>query len=108
DLVYQVAFSPDDQTLASASKDRTVRTWNVEAGEVEKTLHGAARAAWDVAWSPDGEKLAAGWSANDKEPSIWVWNNKTEQVIRTFNNYTSSTSVAFSRDGKSLLAGCQD
>ena len=36
--VLSVAFSPDGKTLASGSKDQTVRTWSTEDGACEKVL----------------------------------------------------------------------
>ena len=36
-MVYSVAFSPDGSTIASASKDNTVRLWSRE-GEAIRTL----------------------------------------------------------------------
>jgi len=38
--VRSVAFSPDGATVASGSRDKTIRIWNVKAGACEKTLEG--------------------------------------------------------------------
>ncbi|MFB2768435.1 WD40 repeat domain-containing protein [Pelatocladus sp. BLCC-F211] len=37
---YSIAFSPDGQTIASSSRDGTVKLWDVKTGECLKTLKG--------------------------------------------------------------------
>ena len=68
DYVYSVAFRPDGKQLASVGNDKTLRFWNTETGERigdPKTLRGAV---WDVAYNPDGSRLAtAVWN-----PKGWV------------------------------------
>ena len=59
-LIYEIAWSPDGRTLASASEDTTIRLWNPETGTRLGSL--AAHTHWvrSVAWSPDGRLLASG------------------------------------------------
>ena len=66
DLVWSVAFSPNGQTLASGSQDRTIRLWNPNNGNLKRTLTGHRDAVNSVAFSPDGRTLASGsWDGND-------------------------------------------
>ena len=68
-LVYSVAFSPDDKTLASASYDCAIKLWSVSTGKKLATLRGHSDFVWSVAFSPDGARLASG--GNDGTVRLW-------------------------------------
>ena len=62
-------FSPDGQTIATGSLDRTIRLSNVKTGKHLKTLIGHTSAVNSVAFSPDGKTLASGSS----DGTILLW-----------------------------------
>ena len=60
DRVHTLAWSPDGQTLATASADGTAREWDVRSGRELLALRGHRGAVISVAWSPDGKRIATG------------------------------------------------
>lgn len=57
--VLKVAFHPTFNLLASASEDATVKIWDWETGEFERTLKGHTRSVTDVAFDGRGNLLGA-------------------------------------------------
>jgi WD40 repeat protein len=69
-----LAFSPDGRYLAAASRDRTVRVWQVAPGAdqwavVALWYDGKAGNFVSVDWAPDGRSLVTG----DRRGRVMVW-----------------------------------
>lgn len=61
DEVVALAYSPDARLLASASRDGSVRVWDVLDGSEVSALTGDTPAT-TVAFAPDGRTLMTGWA----------------------------------------------
>jgi WD40 repeat protein len=104
--VNDVKFSPDGTLLASASRDKTVKLWDVATGSLRQTLQppNSNYSNTDVlsaAFSPDGKHLAVVVADDNK---ITIWDVATGSVERSIS-ILSPSAVAFSPDGKLLALG---
>ena len=107
DLVKSLAFSPNEQTLASAGEDNTIRLWDTHTASLKTLIIGHTDTVNSITFSPDGQTLASASS----DTTIRLWNPHTGEHKTTLRAYTSFGypsvfSVAFSPDGQTLVAGC--
>jgi WD40 repeat protein len=104
--VRSVAFSPDGQLLAVGGAG-SVQLWHVSSGALIRTLTPAfAGQVMSVAFTPDGSRVAAG----SLDGTIKVWQVSTGALSLALSlpgsvPNPSVTSVAFSPNGFSLMAG---
>jgi WD40 repeat protein len=57
--VIDVAWSPEGSRIATASTDRTARTWDAQTGEPLDVLTGHLTEVNGVVFSPDGSRLVS-------------------------------------------------
>ena len=58
-MIAKVAFHPTFNLIASASEDATVKIWDWETGEFERTLKGHTKAVNDLDFDHKGQYLGA-------------------------------------------------
>ena len=103
--VLSVAYSADGLTLASGSKDNTVRLWDVQSGQNKLTLEGHEDAVTSVVFSPDGGTLASG----SEDSTIRLWDTKSAYHKSTLEGHQRGvTSVVFNPQGSKLASGSDD
>jgi WD40 repeat protein/tetratricopeptide (TPR) repeat protein len=103
DVVWGLNFSPDGQTIASASVDKTIKIWRRD-GSLLATFKGHTNSVACVTFSPDSKTIAS--ASLDKTIKIW----KTDgTLLTTLTGHTNSvTSVTFSPDGQTLASASMD
>ena len=67
--VFQLAWSADGRLLVSASRDSTVKVWNVSKRKMVSELPGHSDAVYAIDWGPDGAFVASG--SKDRLVKIW-------------------------------------
>jgi platelet-activating factor acetylhydrolase IB subunit alpha len=89
--VTSVAFHPVFSSLASGSEDATIKIWDWELGELERTLKGHTKAVLDVDFGgPRGGTLLASCSS---DLTIKLWDPSDEyKNIRTLPGHDHSIS----------------
>lgn len=103
DVVWGLSFSPDGQTIASSSVDKTVKLWRRD-GSLLATFKGHTNSVACVAFSPDNNTIAS--ASLDKTVKIWQTDGT---LLATFTGHTNSvTSVAFSPDGQTIASASRD
>lgn len=76
--VRSVAHDAGSQQLVSGSSDATVKVWNVDNQECEKTYKGHSKPVTSVATGPDNTILSGSWDYN-----LNVWDKNTDDLVQS-------------------------
>ncbi len=116
--VWELLFTPDGATLISLGEDKAIRFWDVESGQLRRTLrlqigdgHEGKFAAG--ALSPEGRWLAVGGRDSelrvDHPTSIRVIDLDRGEVAAVLSgHFNAILALAFSDDGRWLASGSTD
>ncbi|CAD8116785.1 unnamed protein product [Paramecium primaurelia] len=90
---------------ASGIGDKSIRLWDVKAGQQKQKLEGHSGWIQSICYSPDGTTLASGCD----DSSIRLWDVRTGQQLAKLDCHNSSVQqLCFSNDGNSLASGSYD
>jgi len=112
--IRAISVSPNGQWLATCGNDRLVKLWNIADGALVRTFTGHERHVYNIAFHPDGKDLVSG----DLVAKFIDWDVESGAKVREFAiaslskydagfmaDYGGPHCMAFSTDGKRLLAG---
>ncbi|KAM0749156.1 WD40 repeat-like protein [Meredithblackwellia eburnea MCA 4105] len=103
--VWSVRFSTNDQVVATASGDRTIKLWSLADLTCLKTFEGHSNSVLRVDFLTRGTQLAS--CASDG--LVKVWNVRDEQVATTLDNHEEKIwALAVRSDEKEIVSGGAD
>lgn len=98
DGVSAIAFSSDGRTVASGARDKQIKLWSLESGELLRSIPGGEEQINALAFSPDGRWLASGEAAL----RVRLIDVATGEVTKIIAHPGIASELAWSPDGRSL------
>lgn len=104
--VTRVVFHPVFSMMVSASEDATIKVWDFETGEYERTLKGHTDSVQDLAFDSQGKLLAS--CSSDLSIKLWDF-QQTYECVKTMHGHDHNvSSVSFVPAGDFLLSASRD
>lgn len=103
--VTRVKIHPSYSVMVSSSEDASIKVWDYESGDYERTLKGHTDSVQDIAFDHTG-KLLASCSA---DMTIKLWDFQGYECLKTMHGHDHNvSSVTFMPSGDYLLSGSRD
>jgi WD40 repeat protein len=110
-IVWEIAFSPDGQTIVSVSSDQDneLHVWQLSDGALLQAFNEPGFTASSVAFSPDGKTLAVGGMREWPNGIVQLYDTSNWSVVRELSAPGQNvTTLAFSPDGSTLVGAGTD
>ena len=105
ELVFGVALTRDGRRAVSASKDRTLKVWDLASGEELRTLEGHSSSVYGIAVTGDGRRAVS--ASGDK--TLKVWDLESGQALRTLEGHGREViSLALTGDERRVASASFD
>jgi WD40 repeat protein len=103
--IWACALTPDGQRVVSASRDKTLRVWDMRSGELLAVLEGHDDEARDCAVMPDGRRVVS--ASSDR--TLRIWDLETAQCITTLTGHQSRVlACSVTPDGRRIVSASSD
>ncbi len=101
DVVYSAVLSPNGATVATASHDKTVRTWETATAKALQVIKIHSDVVYQVRFTPDGKDIVTA----SQDRSVREYTAETGKVVRAFEGHTAAvTALAVRPDGKFFVS----
>ncbi|EPZ33491.1 Dynein regulator LIS1 domain-containing protein [Rozella allomycis CSF55] len=101
-----VTFHPRFSYLASCSEDATIKVYDWETGELEKTLKGHTKAVHCIDFDPKGDLIAS--CSSDLTIKIWDMNDDYNCIKTLYGHDHSVSSIKFYSGGEMIASASRD
>lgn len=99
--IEEANFSPDMKHIISASKDSTIRIWDVNTGKCLKTIKDHSGRVSSAAYSPDMKSIVS----TSRDSTICIWDVNTGKCLWISEKYVNEVNHAsYSPDGKHIVS----
>ena len=100
--ITSVSITPDGKRAVSASRDKTLRVWDLASGKSLKTLNGHKDDVECVRITPDGKRAVSA----SKDETLKVWDLESRWCLKTLEGHTAGVhSLSITPDGKLAVSG---
>lgn len=104
-VITHLAFHPQYSVLASSSEDASIKLWDFEAGQFEKTLKGHTGTINYISFDSQGKYLAS----CSSDLTIKLWDLIQYACVKTLHGHEHSvSSVEFLSNGDFLISASRD
>ena len=105
DSISSIALSPDNNLLASVSRDKYLRLYDIHTGEMLHTRKAHDASIRSVSFSPDCVHLATG----SRDGVIKIWEKTLRKSPIVFQGHNGQVySAVFSPDGEKIVSSSDD
>jgi WD40 repeat protein len=89
-----IDFSPDNQSIAVASTDKTIQLWRWSDGKLLRVLEGHQDWVYNVRFSPDNQFIVSSGGGSDKTLKLWNRDGKLLKTIVKAHNSALHLSIS--------------
>nr|XP_054749162.1 platelet-activating factor acetylhydrolase IB subunit beta-like [Lytechinus pictus] len=103
--ITRVIFHPVYNVMVSSSEDATIKVWDYESGDFERTLKGHTDSVQDICFDHAGKMLAS----CSADMTIKLWDFSTFECMKTLRGHDHNvSSVSFLATGDHLVSSSRD